>query len=41
MNDRDVFVTNDGGILERRTELASRFEMTVMSSSEAVTAVSK
>ena len=41
MNGRDVFVTNDGAILERRAELASRFKITVISSSKAVAAVSK
>ena len=40
MNGRDVFVANDKGILGRRAELASRFEITVVSSLEAVAAVS-
>ncbi len=40
-NGRDVFGTNDKGILGRRTELASRFGIIVMSSSGAVAAVSK
>ena len=41
MNGRDVFVTNEGAILERRAALASRFRITGMSSSKAVAAVGK
>ncbi len=40
MNGRDVFVANDKGILGRRAELASGFEITVMPSLEAVAVVS-
>jgi len=39
MNGRDVFVTNDKAILDRRDDLARRFKITVMPSSEAVAAV--
>lgn len=41
MNGRDMFVTNDKAILDRRAELARRFKITVMSSLEAVAAASK
>ena len=39
MSGRDAFVTNENGILHYRAELARRFKITVMSSSEAVAAV--